>query len=86
MGCKSVDCEKIHEWVFLHVDREMRREEMVVAFRQHLSECPHCAEIKVFTETVLTIVRKRATRQIAPGDLRKKILNGLPHRRTIPVR
>jgi mycothiol system anti-sigma-R factor len=85
MGCESVNCKKIREWVFLYVDHEMR-EEMVLAFRQHLSQCPHCAQTKLHTETLLAIVRKRATRQRAPGDLRKKILAGLPHRRTIPVR
>lgn len=85
MGCESVDCKEIREWVFRYVDHEME-EEMVVAFRQHLSECPHCARTKRRTETFLTIVRKRALRQRAPGELRRKILAGLPHRRTIPVR
>jgi mycothiol system anti-sigma-R factor len=86
MGCESVDCKKIREWVFLYVDHEMR-EEMLVAFTQHISECPHCAKTKQHTETLLTIVRKRAVRQRAPGELRKKILAGLPHRRRIiPVR
>ncbi len=79
MGRKSVDCKKIHAWVFLHVDREMRREELVVAFRQHLSECPRCAQTKVVTETILAIVRKRAKRQRAPVELRRRI-NDLFHR------
>ena len=85
MGCESVDCKKIQEWVFLYVDHEMKRE-MVVVFRQHLSECPHCAKTKRVTETLLTIVRERAKRQRAPRELRRKILDGLPHRRRIPVR
>lgn len=85
MGCESVDCKKIREWVFLYVDHEMR-EEMLLTFRQHISECPHCAKTKLCTETILTIVRKRAVRQRAPGELKKRILASLPHRRVIPVR
>lgn len=85
MGCESVDCKKIREWVFLYVDHEMK-EDWLVTFRQHISECPHCAETKLRTETLLTLVRKRAARQRAPGDLKQKILAALPHRRTIRVR
>ena len=86
MDCESIDCKKVcEEWIFLWFDNEMG-EEMVLAFRSHISDCPHCAEKTQFRKHFLAIFRKKCVRQPPPGDLRDKILAKMPHRRVIPVR
>ncbi|MCP3958682.1 MAG: hypothetical protein GY719_12585 [bacterium] len=76
MNCKQVK----EEMVFLFADNEMGQE-LLVAFKRHVSACPHCAREARFTRTFLTIVRKRVVRQSAPRGLRSKILASFPHRR-----
>ncbi len=84
--CESMDCKKIREeLVFLYADNEMGRE-LLVAFRRHVSLCPHCAREARFTRRLLTVVRERAVRWRAPRRLRAKILAGMPHRRNIIIR
>ena len=88
MDCESMDCKKIkEELVFVYVDDEMGQE-LLIAFRSHVSKCPHCAQEVEHTEQLMTVVRKMP-RQVAPPNLRDRILSGLPprakDRRTIPV-
>lgn len=86
MDCESVDCKKIREeWIFLWSDNEMG-EEMVLAFRQHIEACPHCAELIHIRKRFWAVVRTKCVRRPAPGALRDKILAEMPHRRIIPVR
>lgn len=84
--CESMDCRKVREeYVFLYADNEMGRE-LLVAFRRHVSRCPHCAQEAQYTRRLLALVRERAVRRQAPVDLRAKILARLPHRRNIVIR
>ena len=76
MNCKQVK----EEMVFLFADNEMGQE-MLVAFRRHVSACPHCAREARLARTFLTLVRKRVVRRAAPRGLRSKILASFPHRR-----
>ncbi len=81
-----MDCKQIkEELVFLYADNEMGQE-VLIAFKRHVSVCPHCARKAEFTRRLLELVRERARRRQAPRRLRAKILAGLPHRRIIPVR
>lgn len=76
MECKQIK----EEMVFLFVDNEMGQE-MLVAYKRHVSDCPHCARQARYARLFLTVVRQRAVRRPAPRGLRSKILAGLPHRR-----
>ena len=62
------------ELVFYFADNEMGQE-LVVAYRRHVSDCPQGAC------TFLTVLRERTVRRTAPRGLRSKILASLPHRR-----
>ena len=77
MECKQVK----EELVFLFVDNEMGRE-MLVAYKRHVSDCPHCAREADFARLFLTLLRRRTLRRRAPQGLRSKILARLPHRRS----
>lgn len=75
------DCKKIHEeLVFLYADNEMGQE-MLVAFKRHLADCPECAQDAQYTQKFLMVFRQRARRARAPRSLRERILAGLAHRR-----
>ncbi|MEE9562694.1 MAG: mycothiol system anti-sigma-R factor [Thermoanaerobaculia bacterium] len=76
---RGMDCERVREVIFLYADNELE-EEVCLAIREHLVICPHCARRIAYTTKVLTIVRKRCTRALAPESLRQRILTGLPHR------
>ena len=76
-----MDCRQIkEELVFLFVDNEMGRD-LLVAYRRHVSICPHCAREARYTEHFLTLVRRPTVRRTAPRGLRSRILAALPHRR-----
>jgi len=49
----------------------------VVLYRRHIDLCPHCARKAVYTERLLTILRRRCNRATAPAELRERILAGL---------
>jgi anti-sigma factor (TIGR02949 family) len=71
MNCKKVT----EELVFLFADEaEGQGHELLIAYREHVSHCPHCANRAQITRRVLTIVRERAVRRQAPTDLRERIL------------
>lgn len=76
MHCKQVK----EELVFLFADNEMGQE-MLVAYKRHVSACPHCAREADYARLFLEAVRKAAIRRRAPRGLRMRILAKLPHRR-----
>lgn len=71
-----MDCRKVREVVFVYTDNEMEGE-LLVSFREHVAICPECARQTVFAQQLVTVVRKRCTRALAPEQLRERILNGL---------
>lgn len=76
MRCKQVK----EELVFLFADNEMGQE-MVVAYKRHVSICPHCAREADFARLLLKAVRRAALSRRPPQGLRTRILASLPHRR-----
>ncbi len=73
-------CEKFQEdFLFRFVDNELGQE-LLVHFRRHVADCPHCAQQARYTRRLLMIVRERAGRSKAPSRLRARILARLPHR------
>lgn len=78
-----MDCNQVKdELVFLFVDNEMGSE-LLVAFRQHVDDCPPCARETRHARLFLTVLRERAGRCAAPRRLRNRILARLPHRQQL---
>ena len=73
-----MDCKRVRQVIFLYVDNEMG-EELHVAFEQHMSVCPHCAQHIEYTQRWLTLVKRRCSRVQAPESLRRRILTSLRH-------
>jgi mycothiol system anti-sigma-R factor len=71
-----MDCSRFEEIVFLYSDNQLEQE-LVVLYRRHIELCPHCARKAVYTERLLTILRRRCNRATAPAELRERILAGL---------
>lgn len=71
-----MDCKGARKVIFLYVDNEMG-EELHVAFEQHMSDCPHCAQRIESTRQWLTVVKRRCLRVQAPDRLRRRILTSL---------
>jgi mycothiol system anti-sigma-R factor len=78
MNCKQIK----EELVFLFIDNEMGQE-LLISFRRHVSDCPHCAREAQHARFFLTLLRERAGRHQAPRALRTRILASLPHRRGV---
>lgn len=72
--------KSIRELSFLFVDNELEGE-LLVSFQQRVQTCPDCARETRYARRFLTVVRERCARETAPGQLRRSILDGLPHRR-----
>ncbi len=75
MKCKEI-CEEL---VFRYADNEMEQE-MLVAFKLHVADCPECARKAKHAVRFLMIVRKRTIRTTAPIHLRRRLLDGLRRR------
>ena len=73
-----MDCKGARQVIFLYVDNEMG-EELHVAFEEHMSTCPVCAQRIEYTRRWLTLVKRRCTRVQAPERLRRRILTSLRH-------
>ncbi len=78
MNCKQIK----EEFVFLFADNEMGQE-LLISFRRHVSDCPHCAREAQSARYFLTLLRERTVRRTAPRGLRSRILASLPHRRDV---
>lgn len=76
MNCKQIK----EEMVFLFADNEMGQE-LLIAFRRHVTDCPHCAREAQYARQLLALLRERAIRRAAPSGLRTKILASFAHRR-----
>lgn len=71
-----MNCNRIKEELLLvFVDNE-DGQEILVAYRRHISICPECAREAAFARQIMTLARQRAARR-APRRLRTKILAGL---------
>ncbi|MCP4205038.1 MAG: mycothiol system anti-sigma-R factor [bacterium] len=73
-----MDCRKVREVVFVYADNEMEGE-LLVSFRKHVAVCPECARRTIYAERLITVVRKRCVKAVAPEQLRQRILSGLRH-------
>lgn len=71
-----MDCRKVREVVFVYADNEMEGE-LLISFKQHVAICPECARRTVYAERLITVVRKRCAKAVAPEQLRQRILTGL---------
>lgn len=71
-----MDCRKVREVVFVYADQEMEGE-LLISFQQHVAICPDCARQTVFAQRLVTVVRKKCARALAPEQLRQRILTGL---------
>lgn len=71
-----MDCRKVRKIVFVYADKEMDGD-LLVSFQQHVSICPECARQTVFAERLITLVRRRCVKAVAPETLRQRILSGL---------
>ncbi len=76
MKCRQVT----EELIFLFADNELGGE-LLVSYRRHVSDCPHCAAEERYARFFLGLVRQPTIRRPAPSGLRSKILAGFPHRR-----
>jgi len=75
-----MDCKQVkEELVFLFIDNEMGQE-ILIAYHEHISHCPHCAQELRYTRRLIATVRRTSQRQPAPDRLRKRILSSMPHR------
>ncbi|HKI85483.1 MAG TPA: zf-HC2 domain-containing protein [Thermoanaerobaculia bacterium] len=74
-----MDCVKVKEVVFLLVDNEAD-ENLLNLLQQHLDRCPGCAREVAYARLLVTVVRQRCRRAVAPDRLRRRILTCLPHR------
>lgn len=75
-----MDCERIIQAIYLSFDDEMEvggRED----FESHLEKCSPCARRRRFTGKFLVMIRRRTVRKKAPLELRRRILEALPHRK-----
>ncbi len=75
-----MNCRQIKEELILLVVNSEEGQELLVAYRRHISACPECARQAAYARQIMTLARQRAARR-APGRLRTKILAGLPPRR-----
>jgi len=73
-----MDCRGVRQVIFLYVDNEMG-EELHIAFEEHISVCPHCAQRIEYTRNWLTLVKRRCSRVQAPESLRRRIRTSLRH-------
>ena len=74
-----MDCKRVREVIFLFFDNEMD-DALLTPFRDHVSQCGHCAGQFDYTRKLLFIVRQRCARCTAPDRLRHRILISMPHR------
>lgn len=74
-----MDCVRVREVVFLLVDNEVD-DDLLTLLQQHLDRCPGCAREVAYARLLVTVVRRRCRRAVAPDHLRRKILTCLPHR------
>lgn len=76
-----MDCKKVMEELVFRLADDDLAQDLIVAYRQHVECCPHCARRTKRTRYVLTVVRERTARLQAPKSLRLKIIAGLSNRR-----
>ncbi len=75
-----MNCSRVRQIIFLYTDNEME-EGLLVAFEEHLVECPRCSRRIDYTQKLLALLRRSCVGTSAPERLRQRILTNLPHRR-----
>lgn len=78
-----MDCQRIHESMFLISDNELE-DELIVVFREHLDFCSGCSDRFEYVTQLLTIVRRRCHRVSAPAGLEIRIRRSLEKLRVAP--
>lgn len=75
----TIDCDQMIQTIYLSFDGEMDAggQESLEA---HLAICSPCARRRKSTGEFLSFFRQRAVRMAAPANLKRRILQGLPHR------
>jgi mycothiol system anti-sigma-R factor len=68
-----MDCRSFRATFFLFTDNEAAQD-LVMEIREHAHYCPGCAREMDRAVRVVTIVRQRCFRQVAPSSLRVRIL------------
>lgn len=74
-----MDCDQILQTIYLSFDDEMDPNGRD-SLEAHLASCSPCARRSQFTGRFLVTIRHRARRLEAPADLKRRILEALPHR------
>ena len=74
-----MDCHGVRAAMFRVSDNEVEGE-LLVAFRQHLTFCPACAQQFEYVSRLLALVRGHCGRYTAPSTLKVRILASFPHR------
>jgi mycothiol system anti-sigma-R factor len=71
-----LDCRSAKERLELFVDRELSETEMAEV-RVHLDGCVDCETCFDFQEHVKLLVRRKGCPELAPADLKSRILHNL---------
>ncbi len=77
-----MDCDQILQTIYLSFDGEMDGNGLD-SLEAHLATCSPCARRRQFAGRFLLMFRKRAARMEAPPELRRRILQALPHRQQV---
>ena len=71
-----MDCDDCIEKLYVFLDTELSESE-VTAVRAHLSGCDDCDENFVFEERFLQQLRECFTSDVAPAELRRRVIEKL---------
>ena len=73
-------CRKVKEEFVLIFGKDDDGRDLRIAIQRHVAICPDCAQMAENTRRIVTVVRERCTRAVAPTDLREKVLQVLRRR------
>jgi mycothiol system anti-sigma-R factor len=67
-----MNCRHFRQMRFLFIDADLE-DEVRMDFQQHWSRCPECARRAAFTLKMLSLLRARCDRTMAPAALKERI-------------
>lgn len=67
-----MNCRHFRQVRFLFIDADLQ-DEVRVDFQQHWSACPECARRAALTLRMLSLLRSRFDRVMAPASLKERI-------------
>lgn len=67
-----IDCKEAERWLHRYLDRELTGEE-TAEVQKHLSMCDNCRARFRFEEGLRRLVKRAASREEAPAELRERI-------------